>query len=202
MARNFQIPQHDRYRESDFAICFDCHQSYPAVTKEILFGVTFGGNYDWNYGPLQDPPLRPAGFESYPPYDASSLGGIRTRFSDKNAQASGKYYDDENLFGQYFNLHWFHVGAQAWAYRGIGITMITGFSCTSCHGVHGTTTQWGMIYDDFQYSETAVGPDIFGRMNGNAANLSGYPAYCFYNCHQVIEDFVGPSHSWFEPPSE
>lgn len=200
MAKNMTLPLPGRYRESDYALCLDCHQSYPLVAKEIIFGITFSGNYDGNYGPLQDPPLRAAPFNTHPPYDLSLSGGIRTRFSDKNAQGSGKPYDNTNMFGQYLNLHWMHNALQGWDYRGSGVT--SGFSCTACHGVHGSATQWGMIYDDLQYSQTAVGPDIYGRMYGNAAAFSGPPSYCSFNCHEVIENFVGPSHSWFEPPNE
>jgi hypothetical protein len=115
LAKNLQIPQPERYRESDFAICLECHQSYPSVSKEVIFGikftevvsgVTLTHRYDWGYGPLQDPPLRSDPIDVYsPPYNLS--GGIQTHFRDQNYDgATGKFYDDPTyFFGDFFNLH-------------------------------------------------------------------------------------------------
>ncbi len=203
LAKNLQIPQPDRYRDTDFAICFDCHQYYPAVTKEIIFGVLFNGNYDTNYGPIQDPLLRSSMTNSAPPYNLTE--GIKTRFRDQNYDGStGKSYDDYIMWGQYLNLHWFHIASQVWSYR--GTTPYTGFSCTACHSVHGSNTKWGMLYDNLQYDlysvTTPSGTDSYGMMSGNLTTLDQYPTYCMMNCHGDLESWGLITHSWYDPPNE
>jgi hypothetical protein len=117
------------------------------VTKEVVFGVRFGGNYDQPDGPPQNPVLRPENINN-PPYD---LPDIKTKFRDRNDQLSGKFYDDSSFFtSSQPNLHWFHIGFQAWNYRGTAPDLDTansGISCTACHSVHGSNTQVGMVYD-------------------------------------------------------
>jgi hypothetical protein len=211
LAKNLQIPQPDRYRETDFAICFECHQSYPAVTKEVVFGVKFTEvvsgvtithNYDWDHGPAQDPLLRsdPA-FVMYPPYNLP--GGIQTHFRDQNYNGTtGKPYDDFVAYGQYLNLHWFHIAAQVWSYR--GTIAQTGVSCTACHSVHGSNTQQGMVYDQLQYTVYSSGSDSYGTLLSDLNNIVQYPTYCLstFNCHASFSGFFGPMHNWYEPANE
>ncbi len=206
LARNLQIPQPDRYRETDFAICLDCHQSYATVSKEAIFGVKFTEvvsgvtithPYDWGYGPPQNPLLRSDPADVYsPPYNLS--GGIQTHFRDQNYDGTtGKSYDDPAyFFGDFFNLHWFHTGSQTWGYRGTAPN--TGISCLACHSVHGTNTQWGMVHDQLQYGETITNGDSYGRMSGNPVLLNQYPTYCMINCHAII----APTSNWFMPTNE
>ena len=205
LARNLQIPQPDRYRETDFAICLECHQSYPNVSKEAIFGVKFTEivsgvtithPYDWDYGPPQNPLLRsnPADVNK-PPYNLS--GGIRTHFRDQNYDmATGKPYDDFAFIGDFMNLHWMHIGIQGWGYRGTAPN--TGISCLACHSVHGTNTQWGMVHDQLQYGVTTTNGDSYGRMSGAPSLLNQYPTYCMFNCH----NFLAPTSNWFAPPNE
>jgi hypothetical protein len=198
LAKNMQVPQPDRYRETDFDICLSCHGSFPAVTKEVVFGVRFGGRYDQPDGPAQDPAIR-AGSIQNPPYDLS--GGIQTRFRDQNDGASGKFYDDPPFFTSATNLHWFHIGLQTWNYRGTALNLNTpnsGISCTACHSVHGSNTQWGMVYDSMLYSHTTASLDTFSMMSVDLATLSQYPTYCAFNCHNIL----GTTYGWFEPANE
>lgn len=204
LAKNMTFPQPDRYRESDFALCFECHQSYPTVTKEIIFGVhftevvsgiTITRNYDGPYGPIQNPLLRSdTAHQDYPPYNLP--GGIQTHFRDQNyGRSTGKFYDDIAFWGNYYtNLHWFHISMQTWSYRG---TTSSGISCTACHGVHGANTQWGMVHDQLGYNVAVSGLDSYGTMTTNLPGL-GYPAYCSFNCHGV----QGTTYNWYDPPNE
>ncbi len=203
LVKNLQIPQPDRYRDTDYAICFDCHQYYSTVTKEIVFGVRFNGNYDTNNGPIQDPLLRSSMTNSAaPPYNLT--GGIKTRFRDQNYDGStGKFYDDFATFGgTYVNLHWLHIASQVWSYR--GIIDQTGISCTACHSVHGSNTQQGMIYDELQYAVYSAGSDSYGTLLSDLNNVVQYPTYCLstYNCHAFFSNYIGPMHNWYEPANE
>ena len=215
LAKNLQIPQPDRYREPDFAICLDCHQSYANVSKEAIFGVKFTEvvsgatithNYDWGYGPPQNPLLRSDPADVYkPPYNLS--GGIQTHFRDQNyRRATGKIYDDMEFYydpedsEEFLNLHWLHIGSQAWNYR--GMTPQTGISCTACHSVHGTNTQNGMVHDEMQYRVFSAGSDSYGTMLGDLNRLDQYPTYCAFNCHGMFYDFFGGTSNWYEPSNE
>ncbi|HAK60031.1 MAG TPA: hypothetical protein DCO77_06550 [Nitrospiraceae bacterium] len=51
LSLNMTFPQPDRYKESDYELCFNCHTTYPAAAKEAILGVMRGGNYDYPYGP-------------------------------------------------------------------------------------------------------------------------------------------------------
>ncbi len=202
LAKNMQIPQPDRYRETDFDMCLNCHGSFPAVTKEVVFGVRFNGNYDQPDGPPQNPVLR-EGLANNPPYDLP--GGIKTKFRDRNGQLSGNFYDDRPNFFVQGNLHWTHIGVQAWSYRGSAQDLIlctdcTGISCTACHSVHGSNTQFGMVYDSMLYSHTTVSVDTFSTMSVDPTTLlEQYPTYCALNCH---DNLPNPTHGWFEPANE
>jgi predicted CxxxxCH...CXXCH cytochrome family protein len=201
LAKNLQVPHPDRYRDTDFDICFSCHGSFPAVTKEVVLGVRFGGNYDQPDGPAQNPVLRPGNINN-PPYDLPLPGGIKTKFRDRNGQLSGNFYDNPLFFtSSQPNLHWFHIGLQTWNYRGTALNLNTansGISCTACHSVHGSNTQFGMVYDSVLYGHTTVALDTFSMMSVDFATLNQYPTYCAFNCH----DIQGTTHGWFEPANE
>jgi hypothetical protein len=165
--------------------------------------VGLGGNYDQAYGPNQIPLLRSIATVSNPPYIL--VDGIQTKFRDQNNNhATGKFYDDRPLAGDFLNLHWYHIGIQAWSYRGsaqdlIFCTDCTGISCTACHSVHGSNTQWGMVYDSMLYSQTTVSVDTFSMMSVDPTTLEQYPTYCAFNCHNNLPN---PTHGWFDPANE
>jgi len=176
-------------KEPNYALCFECHENYPNVTKEVILGARAGGNYDlWGF----------SWWWAYTPYD---IPNILTKFSDKNVQGSGEPYDDEMNFGQYWNLHFFHLEDwfDNWYYRGItwGST-----ACISCHDMHGSDTRWGFMYDEFQYAHyNGTGSDQYGRMGIPGTDLVYHPINCTqgFRCHA---EEMGPTSSWFSPPNE
>lgn len=185
LSRNMSLPRtpYTRYIPSDavaYDICFNCHQSYPRVTKEAILGYRLGGTYDTRgYGA--------------PPYN---IPNIMTKFRDRNAQASGKAYDDPNYYGSKLNLHYLHLqsGPNTYQYRDMYTSSI---SCTACHSVHGSNTQWGMAHDEMQYVHlTGTEGDQYGK---TGASYSTFPMSCrTSNCHNVM----GATSNWFEPANE
>jgi len=185
LARNLTMPLNDWNwyspgAEPYYDLCFNCHQSYPNVTKEAILGYRLGGNYDING-------------EGPPPYN---IPNIITRFRDRNWQSSGKYYDDFSFYGTYMNLHYFHLQGGAWNYRDMYYSSI---SCIACHNVHGSDTEWGWVYDEMQYNHyNGEGSDQFGMIGANLDSLSNFPTSCAFNCHTI----QGTTYNWFEPSGE
>ncbi len=197
LGRNMKLPliPADVYAEGDYQLCFDCHSSYSDVTKEAVLGVSSSGTYSGDYGPGFNPP----------PYDISA---IKTKFRDQNNRGTGEAYDDPSNFwlsGEDFvihdsvNLHWFHIAFDAWYYRGV---TWSGMSCTACHSVHGTNSQYGMTYDEMAYQQiTGTGADRYGMMGASDPyTLDQFPTSCAMNCHD--SSAWGATHSWFDPANE
>ena len=189
------------YYESDFALCFNCHASYPGFTKEDTLGVKFGGILDAGYGWLSGP----NGTNGYnPPYYTA---GVTTHFADHNVPDlppdflpySGSPLNDYGVWVTDSNLHWFHLGAPT-SLRGTGTA--SGITCVNCHDVHGSNTPYGAVYDELAYSNTlTLGNNLIGQMVSTAYTgtlLDGYPTYCTFNCHSV----QGPTKAWFSPINE
>ncbi len=181
------------YNETDFDLCFGCHDSNPLVSKTEIFGVKFGGLLDGAYGPAG-----PRGL--YPPYDTGGL--FLTHFADHNDLTDlSNVLNDQAFWGPPdMNLHWFHIGAQIVSYRGTGV--ITGINCVNCHDVHGSSGPYGAVYDELAYGNTTtLGNNIIGEMVYSAYTttlLEGYPTYCSFNCHTI----QGPTKAWFYPIAE
>jgi hypothetical protein len=198
LSRNMTLPLNPAnvYRENDFQLCFDCHASYPNVTKEAVFGVNYSGAYYGDYGPNF----------AFPPYDIPS---IQTRFRDQNHRNTGLPYDDASIWIDFWlwgansvNLHWTHIAWDFfWQYRG---SIYSGTSCTACHNVHGTDTPWGMVHDEMGYAHyDGVGGDKYAQMNGvDPYMLDQHPMYCTYGCHRPTQPGFGKASAWFEPPHE
>jgi hypothetical protein len=188
------IPPPDRYIENDYQLCFDCHSAYLNVTKEVIFGVRENGAYDSGYGP---------GFAN-PPYH---LSAIQTKFRDQNNRGTGKAYDDSNLYIDFWlsgynsvNLHWVHIASFPWRYRD---SIASYISCTACHNVHGTNSQWGMTYDEMSYQRFQSGSDWYGKMGAtNPYTLGQFPISCDMRCHDTSYSVGFDSSSWYEPPNE
>jgi hypothetical protein len=196
LARNMTLPlPPDAYRENDFQLCFDCHDAYPQVAKEAVFGVNFSGNYYGGYGPGL----------AFPPYD---IQAITTRFRDQNNRGTGLPYDDSSIWIDFWfwgsnsaNLHWRHIAWLEWQYRG---AVPSGTSCTACHNVHGTNTQWGMVHDEMEYAHySGIGGDQYAQMSAvDPFTLDQYPVYCTFGCHRPTTPGFGKASAWFEPPNE
>lgn len=188
----FQAPA----EETDYDICFSCHANYsairPEITKEGIFGVQAGGNFDWDHYWWDWTTWA----SIYPPYNVPN---ILTRFRDTN-RSTALIYDDANLWGAYLNLHYFHMEDEPqWYYRG---TIQSGTSCITCHNMHGTNTQYGYMHDEFELQHfTGSGSDEYATINRN--NLYSQPINCnswFFPCH-TQSDFSN-LHFWYEPAVE
>ncbi|MBI5140666.1 MAG: CxxxxCH/CxxCH domain-containing protein [Nitrospirae bacterium] len=183
----------DEYNLNDFKLCFDCHSSYPRVSKESVLGVKQGGRYDGNYGPNGQ----------RPPY---YLASIQTKFRDQNNFPSQRAYDDFNILPG-INLHWYHISTDGfWVYRGV----TGGATCVTCHSVHGSGNSVAMVRDQMNYNhysgDVSHPNEAYGILDfstvGNSNNaLRATPVNCTYTCHSSYS-VVTPPHAWFEPPNE
>ncbi len=177
------------YTEAWFALCLDCHSNYPGVKKEDIFGVKQSSPYDntycWNIS-------GPNGVK--PPYYIPSM---TTHFADHNSATDPDVLSDVNTwcFSEK-NLHWFHM-RRGTNFRGTGASAFS--SCVNCHDVHGSNTQYGAVYDEFNYiNATTSNGNIYGKMDdiySTSAYLGGYPFFC-NGCHP---QGVGVTRAWFSP---
>jgi hypothetical protein len=178
------------YDESNFDLCFNCHDSYPSVSKTEILGVKFGGLLDTSYGP-------PGPRGQNPPYDTGGL--YLTHFADHNDPLNtANPLNDPVFWGTAdMNLHWFHLGLQIVSFRGTGT--VTGITCVNCHDVHGSSFPYSALYDELAYSSTTtLGNNMIGEMVYSAYTttlLEDYPTYCSFNCHTI----QGPTKAWFSP---
>jgi hypothetical protein len=181
------------YDESHFDLCFNCHESYPLVSKTRIFGVKFGGLLDTAYG-------RPGPRGLNPPYDTGGL--FLTHFADHNDPLDPSAPLNDSVFWgtSDMNLHWFHIGLQTASFRGTG--SFSGINCVNCHDVHGSGLPYGAVYDELAYGNTTtLGDNVIGEMVYSAYTttlLEDYPTYCAFNCHSI----QGPTRAWFSPINE
>ncbi len=197
------------YNYNDYRLCFDCHASYPAVTKEVVLGLRIGRNYDVI---LSLPPYPAFNLPATPYYTA----GIQSQFRDQFT-GSGKPYDDINALIPYtfmplHNLHllgsyqesplidpspnWF-----TWNYRG-DAARAGRITCIACHNVHGTNSPVRSTFDQLQLTrQTGVGADRSVSLPSSAATQSviqSYPMNCSKDCHGI----AGSTSYWYSPANE
>lgn len=215
---NFQIPlvsagvySLNPLASSDYAnnykLCFDCHASYPAVTKEIVLGYRSGGVYDLKKAPT--------------PYYTL---GMQSLFRDRYIGNPANYPASWGGLDQYYNdfvfspfpflaLHNYHllgfqedsigdptVNMLQWKYRG-DPARIGRITCTACHNVHGTVAATiRSIYSELGLTSNAITPPFPGESytsldpNG-AAGSTSFPMNCAVNCHVN----KGDSSYWHTP---
>ncbi len=192
---------YDNYR-----LCFDCHDNYPAVTKEVVLGYAESGNYNIALAPS--------------PYYTS---GIQTLFRDRYIPppstnypgywggVSPLYNDNNAFFGDpYMSLHNYHLlGSDisgflklSWRYRGDS-SQVGRITCTSCHNVHGTAGTVASTFDEFGITLfVGLGLDEYkGFADPNSYNdsvMKTYPINCAVSCH----DIMGPTFYWHTPSGE
>jgi hypothetical protein len=170
------------YDENWFALCFNCHASYPGVTKEDVFGLQMGGILDWTYG-----------LGGVPPYYTPM---VTTHFADHNRMVDPDGLNDPVFWGENFNLHWWHLGLPS-DFRGTGSGSYV--VCVNCHNVHGSNTAYGAVYDPLGYVNITTGNgNTYGKMADPVyagTVLNGHPAYCSFNCHSI----QGVTRAWFDP---
>ncbi len=204
------VPQlGDLYDYNYYKLCFDCHASYPEVSKEVVLGVKQFGNYDVPWAMI---PFYTSGIQSlfrdryvdgttypYPAY----WGGV-------NQPYNSNFYDKP-----YAPLHNWHLSNNnfmeiAWNYR--GTTVETGevgrASCITCHNVHGTSGTVRSTYDELGI--TAFVSDFPGGYQdsykklvpiGNYQDtvLKEYPMSCRWSCHG---SGLRPGSSYWHTPSD
>jgi len=182
------IPSGSAYDYNDFVLCFDCHDSYPTVSKEVVLGYRSGGNYDLSWAPT-------------PYYTA----GIQSLFRDRYISGDPRPYSDTIWGDPYTPLHNYHLSptdawmnSGVWKYRGneIGRT-----SCIACHNVHGTSGSIRSTYDEFGITAYTAGPDSYKTLEpiGNYEDLvfKAYPINCAISCHGIM-----PGTSYWHTPSD
>jgi hypothetical protein len=193
----YQLQDSDKryvYNENQFFLCFDCHDHYPGmrVTKKDTLGVKAGGAFDQGY--LYGNNIKRPDGSFNPPY---YTGGVTTHFVDQIA--SDPSCSLNNGLAS-VNLHWYHLGFDTYS-RGMGTT--SGAVCVTCHDVHGSTIQYGAVYEELGYSSNNdCGPNKYGEMASkfySSSQLSNRPTYCAANCHS----FPGsPTRAWYSPITE
>lgn len=175
--------------EVHYDLCFHCHDAYaatrPDITKESILGVKAGSTFDNHHG-----------WWVWPPY---YIANITTYFRDANISglSPAKPYNDTPDWGNYHNLHYWHLEDGLWNYRG---TTYSGVSCTTCHSVHGSNTEFGYVYDEFELTRYVM-PNGDEYATINKANLASQPINCNWwgaGCHNVM----GDKHMWYFPTNE
>jgi hypothetical protein len=200
---------------ANYKLCFDCHESYPAVTKNVVLGYRLGGVYDLKKAPT-------------PYYSLGMQSLFRERYISNPASyplawlGINQPYNDTLWSDPYLALHNYHLlGFQAnalvdptvnmlqWQYRGVP-AQIGRITCTACHNVHGTAVPtirstyaelglqkdydfFGNGYQPFLgESYTSLDPLISSTI------MSSYPMNCAIDCH----GFKGQSSYWHTPNGE
>jgi len=180
------------YINNIFRLCFDCHENYTGVTKEVVLGYKSGGNYDLSWAPT-----------------AYYTSGIMTLFREVYT-GGPEIYDDFLAFADpNIPLHNYHIlttdvtfnNQNVWAYRGdSGQTGRAG--CTTCHNVHGTSATVSSTYQEFGITAFSNGPDLYKTFvpdtNFSDTVMKNYPVFCNANCHSI----GGPTYYWHTPSNE
>jgi predicted CxxxxCH...CXXCH cytochrome family protein len=199
LTRNMTLPIYavSPYDYDQFKLCFDCHESYPAVAKEVVLGYKQGGNYDVWWAPS--------------PYSTPTMS-IRSLFRDRYIGLPASYppywnsndqvYND-NFWGDPFTpLHNYHLSPidsamqNVWDYRRSGD--VGRATCITCHNVHGTNSAVRSTYDELGLGRgIGVGTDAFVIFGGYNVLQTG-PINCAMECHSIN----GTSYYWYTPANE
>lgn len=211
---NFQIPLTFDYTDpvsafvyDNYKLCFDCHDSYPSVSKEVVLGYRRGGKYD---------PTYPYNWAPTPYYTS----GIQSLFRDRYIDSAAYYpsywggvnqpYNNDVWLADYAPLHNYHLLGDiptwlSWKYRGDS-AQVGRITCMTCHNVHGTNGTVRITYQEFgirtNFPYTPLGPDEYKMFdpitNYDDAVMRSYPINCNVSCHQIM----GPTAYWYTPSDE
>ena len=195
------IPPTAAFNANDYKLCFDCHSNYPAVTKEVVLGYSWTGNY----GTVIQSVLPQT------PYNTP----IRSLFRDQYKGGTTPY--DDTLWGDPFlplhNYHLMGVESDLWFgttltnllqrnYRG-DAAQAGRITCTSCHNVHGTNAAVRSTYDELGITTGTTGADVYGSLPLSMTNtdiMKAYPMNCTVDCHKAA--LPGTRFYWHTPSNE
>lgn len=202
-AMNFRIPVVSRavysadplgtsYNYANYKLCFDCHESSPAVSKEVVLGFFTGGVYD--------------------------IFVARSPFNTRQSSRFREHYDpgvflgyNDTMFGYpYLALHNYHLlGFESrgfplppdenwlqWNYRG-DPSMPGRITCTACHNVHGTTVpSVGSTHEALGLETFSDGANLYTTLG--LPMMSADPMNCAVDCHGP----AGQTSYWHTPGGE
>ena len=188
---NFPPSTVEDFEYDNYKLCFDCHDAYPSVAKEIVLGYKEGGNYDVWWAPT--------------PYYTTEIKSLfRERYFDESPQPQRPYND--TIWGDpYIPLHNYHLGPDGWmvtAWKYRGDSTETGRpTCTTCHNVHGTNGTVRSTYDEFGITAFTNGADEYKKLvpveNYQNTVFKNYPVNCNTSCHSIV-----PGTSYWNTPSD
>jgi len=205
------VPATAPFSYNNYKLCFDCHDSYPAVAKEVVLGYKQGGSYDIPEAPT---PYYTAGIQSL----------FRDRFVTKSSGYPSYWLGTSQLYNNNFifypnavsvPLHNFHLLGTytqplfsdspnwfTWKYRG-DASYVGRITCTSCHNVHGTANALRNTYDELGLVRMqGLGPDLYTRISATIVapdTMTNYPTNCAVDCHGT-NDKAGTY--WHTPANE
>jgi hypothetical protein len=191
------VPNVLTFSAGDYRLCFDCHDSAPAVSKEVVLGYKQGGNYDLA--------------SAFTPYPSTRIGSLfRDRYISDPANypaywpgGNQPYNDILAGGGAYRPLHNLHLGLgssaflDVWLYRDGSTGRAT---CVTCHNVHGTSGTVRSVYDEFGIvvGGSPIPPDEYKTLvNNTDATMLNPPISCSASCHTS-----GQRSYWHEPSDE
>ena len=222
---NFQIPLvtdavysanplGSSWNYANYKLCFDCHESSPSVTKEVVLGYRRGGLYDLKKAP-----------SPYSTATTTMQSLFRERYISNPANfpiawgGVDQPYNDTIFGDPYLALHNFHlIGFRAnplaadptanmlqWNYRGIA-SQVGRITCTACHDVHGTVAptirsthaELGLQKDVPLFGTSAPFPgESYTSLDPfiDSVIMSSSPMNCAVDCHGI----KGQSSYWHTP---
>ncbi len=194
------------YDYNDYKLCFDCHDSYPDVSKEVVLGYKVLGTFD------------DINSDWYPQTQYNT-SGMKSNFREVFIPPldPGKSYN-EHMFGpNFFALHNYHLLDSwqfvMWSYRGNpDFTQQQRLNCTTCHNVHGTDNTPRSTYTELGIVEYTNGNDKYGKFTKKTfttrpTGSGNSPVNCGRSCHLGGEGYywynmdaniaiASPGHSW------
>ena len=209
---NFQIPLATQavysadplgssYDYNNYRLCFDCHENYSTVSKEVVLGFLTGGVYDNFVDNL---------FVARSPFNVQQ----QSRFRDHYDSLLPPGWYNENMWGYpWLALHNYHligfeskstivpagVNALQWKYRG-DPNRIGRITCTACHNVHGTAVPTiGSTHEELQLTGFTSGVDGYVTLGTlGTPSMTAHPLNCAVDCHTP----AGQTSYWHTPSGE
>lgn len=213
------------HEELNFELCFDCHDSYPSVAKEVVLGYREMGEFKTlSLSPasasLTNEDVHPT------PYYTPTIGSMfREHCLEGQGGNNSRDCDWDGLLAwdgiYHVALHNYHMLSpnfsmvqNIWNYRGAEVGRA---SCPTCHNVHGTSGTIRGTHDEFgltRFGSCApwdiplyggtCSPDPLDEFTGmnptsnyDNVRMQAFPIYCAASCH-----FLGWTSYWNMPGGE